>query len=72
MLDVPVSAVRISGSRRGLALDSVRYSGPGESDLGVSTPRYWRSDFDEVLAAMHAGGASIDLAGSQRDAIGTA
>jgi hypothetical protein len=72
MLDVPVSAVRISGSRRGLALNSVRYSGPGESDLGVSTPRHWRSDFDEVLAAMHAGGASIDLTGSQRDAVGTA
>jgi hypothetical protein len=72
VLDVPVSAVRISGNRRGLALDSVRYSGPGDSHLGVSTPRHWRFDFDEVLAAMHVGGASIDLTGSQRDAIGTA
>lgn len=72
VLDVPVSVARISGGRRGLVLDSVRYTGPGESDLGVSAPRQWRSDFDEVLAALRAGGASVELDGSPRGAIGAA
>ena len=70
VLDVPVSAARISGDRRGLVLDSVRYTGPGESDLGISTPRQWRSEFDEVLAALRAGGASVELKDPQRDSIG--
>lgn len=68
VLDVPVSVARISDGRRGFALDSVRYTGPGASgDLGLSTRWQWRSDFEEVLAALCAGGASVELA--QRDAI---
>jgi hypothetical protein len=61
VLDVPVSVARISFGRRGFALDSVRYTGPGAIDLGVSTPWQWRSDFEEVLAALRAGGASVEL-----------
>lgn len=72
VLDVPVSVVRISGGRRGVTLDSVRYSGPGEIDLGISTPRQWRSDFEEVLTALRAGGASVEVSGSRRDAFGPA
>ena len=64
VLDVPISVVRISGGRRGFALDSVRYTGPGASDLGVSTRWEWRSDFEEVLAALRAGGASVELNGA--------
>jgi hypothetical protein len=69
VLDVPVSVARISDGRRGFALDSARYTGPGASDLGVSTGWQWRSDFEEVLAALRAGGASVELNGAQRDAI---
>ncbi len=72
VLDVPAPVVLISGGRRGLVLDSVRCTGPGESDLGISTPRQWRSEFDQVLAALRAGGASVELNGPQRDAIGAA
>jgi hypothetical protein len=64
--------VRISGGRRGVTLDSVRYSGPGEIDLDISTPRQWRSDFEEVLTALRAGGASVEVSGSRRDALGPA
>jgi hypothetical protein len=72
VLDVPVSVARISGGRRGLALDSVRYTGPGEIDFGISVPWQWRSEFGEVLAALRAGGASIELNGSPRDAVAAA
>jgi len=72
VLDVPVYAARISGGRRGLVLDSVRYAGPGDSDLGIRAPSQWRSDLDEVLAALRAGGASVELNGAQRNAIGVA
>ena len=69
VLDVPVSVARISDGRRGFALDSVRYMGPGASGLGVSTRWQWRPDFEEMLAALRAGGASVELNGAQRDAI---
>jgi hypothetical protein len=72
VLDVPVSVARISGGRRGFALDSVRYTGPDVRDLGVSTKWQWRSDFEEVLAALRAGGASVELNGAQHDATGIA
>lgn len=66
VLDVPVSGARISGGRRGFALDSVRYTGPGVSDLGVSSRWQWRSDVAGVLAALRAGGASVELTGAGR------
>jgi hypothetical protein len=67
VLDVPVSVARMRDGRRGFALDSVRYKGPGASDLGVSTRWQWRSDFEEVLEALRADAASVELDDAQRE-----
>jgi hypothetical protein len=58
----PLLAVRVtcpggSGPRR----TSIRYDGPGAGERGLrlSVTGSWRRDLDEVLAALHARGASV-------------
>lgn len=58
----PLLAVRVTGQgRRWPQQTSIRYDGPGAEERGLrlNVTGRWRRDLDEVLAALHARGASV-------------
>ena len=62
MFCAPLLAVRVTSlGRSGPRSTSIRYDGPGaeKRSLRLNVIGRWRQDLDEVLAALHARGASV-------------